>query len=245
MQSAPIPVLIPHDSTTINESVVIKQIVRYLELRRGTKVEITTLAQDFGIKRRGLYDFLSICATFGICRRYSSTHVEWFGIDQADTAINTLREQCRESNGHITLFDVFGSSNDPSLQRLSVAIIKLFFFLRVKFLDLRKVGRIFAQHITKYKTMLRKLYTVAGGLEVAGLIRKTRIGSEIQLVASLDADQHHAQLGLESILNSQEELDEEQTCQRRRREFEALCAQLSQGMAQRAITPSPIVRSWQ
>jgi hypothetical protein len=132
---------------------------------------------------------------------------------------------------------MFNNSIDPSLQRLAVAIIKLFFYLRVKFLDLRKVGRLFSQRNTKYKTMLRKLYTVATGLELTGIIQKTRVVSEIQLVAPLEGDHDVIQLGLGSILNTKEELEEEHACARRRQEFEEVCTELSGGMARRCSLP--------
>jgi hypothetical protein len=244
METAPLPATTSHDPTSTNEITRIKRIVGYLELRRGIRTDITALAQDFGVKRRGLYELITICGTFGICRRYSSAHVEWLGIDQAESVLNTLRQQCREENEHIPLCDVFNNAADPSIQRLAVAIIKMFFFLRVKFLDLRKVGRIFAQGITKYKTMLRKLYTVAGGLEIVGLIRKTKVVSEIQLVASLDAGPDTTHLNLQSILNTQAELNEEQTCDRRRQEFEALCTRLLHGMRPTLPCPPGIVAPW-
>jgi hypothetical protein len=196
--------------------------VQHLESHRGTTSTIEALAHCFGIKRRGLCNFLIVCTAFGICRRYSSTKIEWLGIDRSEGVVNSIRERCREDDGQLALHDVFRLSADPSLQRLAVSIIKLFFLLRVKFLDLRKVGRLFANGTTKYKTMLRKLYTAATGLELAGLVRKTKMVAEIQLVIPFHGEQRHRELGLECILNTEEELQEERTCARRQQEFEAL-----------------------
>jgi hypothetical protein len=238
----PVP-LPPVTETAMNENMMIKRIVGYLELHCNSKKSIDSLAQDFGVKRRGLYDFLSICSTFGICERHSGNLIEWHGIDRAETVMNSIREQCRSEPSNGGLQDIFTSSKDASLQRLAVAIIKLFFSLKVKFLDLRKASRLFAQHTTKYKTMLRKLYTVAAGLELAGIIRKTRVVSQIQLIAPLDAEHGIDQFRLESILNTKEELKEEQICAKRRKEFENIG--MAKTIPRRLLLPPPLGGSWE
>jgi hypothetical protein len=140
---------------------------------------------------------------------------------------------------------VFNYSLDFSLQRIALALVKVFFYLRVKFLDLRRVSRLFAQRNTKYKTMLRKVHTVATGLEILGIVRKTSVVSEIQLRFPLDSENCMGKLPVASMLNTQEQLENEKVCARRRREFEAVCAQLAdvQRVEQIPYTMRPVFQS--
>jgi hypothetical protein len=116
---------------------------------------------------------------------------------------------------------------DSSVPRIAVSVVKLFFYLRVKFLDLRRVSRFFAERRTKYKTMLRKVYTVASCLEIVGIVKKTSVVSQIQLSIPLDSEISALELNITSLLNTKEEVEEQKTCERRRREFTIMCTELA------------------
>jgi hypothetical protein len=179
------------------------------------------LAFEFGIRRRSLYDFLGICATFGLCRRISSSNIDWHSLNHAMPKINAIRIEAQNETADIKA--VFDYNLDASLQRIAVGLIKLFFYLSVKFLDLRQVSRMFAQQAAKYKTMLRKVYTVAGSLEIVGFVKKTNAVSEIQLEVPLHSENCEGGLNVSSILNSEEQLEHQRVCARRLRAFEAVC----------------------
>jgi hypothetical protein len=141
--------------------------------------------------------------------------------------IQGLRRQIEDDASTGELRQILDDSNDGSLERMALAVVKLFIFLRVKFLDLRQVARLFAQRKGNYKTTLRKLYTVSVALELAGIIRKTSNVSEIQLRISLDSRNTMCGMGLRCIVNTKEELAREQICEKRRKEFRETCRQLS------------------
>jgi hypothetical protein len=130
-------------------------------------------------------------------------------------------------------------------------VIKLFFVLKVTSLDLRKIARLFAQNHIKYKTMLRKLYIVINGLEVAHLVRKTAAVSQIQLLVPLDVDNGPLQLKLCAILNSEEDLEEQRGCEIRRREFQEIFLDVGHAppppdFQERVLFPPPLpsIASW-
>jgi hypothetical protein len=65
--------------------------------------------------------------------------------------------------------------------------------------------------------------------------------SEIQLVARLAGDDGGAQMGISSLLNTKEEIEEQMTCERRRQEFESACVELAQPPGiQRLRLPEPL-----
>jgi hypothetical protein len=207
----------------INESVVLRDIIRSLELSGHHTISIDDLSHTFVIKRRGLYEFVSICSVFGICRRYANSGIEWFGLCRAATALATIRAQTQAEPDSQSLFPLFDYSTDSSLPRLSEAVVRLFFCVGTQSLDLRKVAKLFSQGKTKYKTMLRKLYTVVMGLELAGIISRTTVVSEIRLNAAVPpAEPQGSQFALASILNSKREVDTTIGTEKRRREYDQL-----------------------
>jgi hypothetical protein len=214
-----------------SENINLTRVIHHLELHPHSKSLIDGLAQKFSIKRRYLYDFLSICTTLGICRRLPGNTVEWLGLAQSTLMLQSIRLECRQEDRERDLKEIFNYSMDASLQRIAVAVIKLFYVLQVKYLDLRKVSRLFAQRNLKYKTMLRKLYTVTGGLELAQIIRRTATVSEIQLIVPLDMESDLTRLKLSGMLNTSEELEEQRMSEKRRTEFEQVCLELSRSKA--------------
>jgi hypothetical protein len=183
--------------------VILKEIVKKLELGDRRSVTVEELAQSHGIKRRGLYDFLSICSALGVCRRSVNNNVvEWLGLQQADWIIASLRNQASSDRHFDDLFPLFDCSDDPSLHRITEAVLRLFFSLGIQLLDLRKVAKLFAQGKTKYKTMLRKLYTVVCGLELAAIVSRTDKVSEIRLNGAIPLRSPASQFSILSILNS-------------------------------------------
>jgi hypothetical protein len=207
-----------------NESLVLRDIVRTLQADPGPIRSIDSLSTDFGVRKRALCDFISICAVFGICRRASNNTLEWYGLDHASHTVATIRTEARSSEGQTALKLLFNYSIEPSLSRIAVAVVKLFFFLCVQSLDLRRVGRLFAQKTIKDKTMIRKLYTVACGLEIAGIIRKTATVSEIQLVMPLRATDGACSMAIPCFLNTPTDLVEIALIEQRRKEFDEISA---------------------
>jgi hypothetical protein len=207
---------------TVNEALILKRILDNLELNRRVLIVMNDLAMSFGIKRRGIYDFISVCCNFGFCCRYFGHSLEWFGIESACPYFESLREQVQKEDSGRDIRHVFDCSLGPSLQTIATAFIRLYFYLQVKFLDLRKAGRLFAHGQVKYKTILRKLYTVVNALEIVGILRRTNVGSVIQLNCPLKALARDRTFSLKLMLNTQEELEAEIRFENRRREFEQI-----------------------
>jgi hypothetical protein len=157
---------------------------------------------------------------FGICQRAPNNTLEWFGLDAAGATIDRFREEVASEGDDPEALNVFNYSLDPSLHRIAIAIVKLYFFLNLKALDVRKVGKVFAQGKTKYKTKLRKLYTVVAAMEILGIVSRTTVVAEIILNAPLERWPVVRSLGVALILNSPEELLLAKSYARRRKMLE-------------------------
>jgi hypothetical protein len=208
--------------TSVNESLALRNVVISLQSQPGCCRSIDSLTVEFGLKKRCLYDFVSVCSVFRICHRGADNSLEWFGLDRAEQVIARIREEIEFEASTATLTDLFRDWTDPSLPSLATTVVKLFFYLGAQSLDLRKIGKLLAQGKTKYKTMVRKLYTVATCLERAEIIRKTSVVSEIQLNAPLYAAHNGSKMDVRSLLNSRKELDGLAAITLRRKEFGVL-----------------------
>jgi hypothetical protein len=89
------------------------------------------------------------------------------------------------------------------------------------------VSRLFAQETIKYKTMLRKLYTAVSGLEIAGIIRRTMVVSEIQLIMDPRKDTGPASYSIHSVLNTEAELFLKQRFASNLKQFEKICEDMA------------------
>ena len=213
---------IPKQSS-INETLSLKKLIDSIDIKPRKSMNVNELCNIYGVKRRGFYDFLSIASLFNICRRISNDSFEWIGFKDVQNIINEIYIETR-SNNNINLTDDFSCSSNSSLQNISLNVIKLFSYLGVKFLDLRQVAKLFSIGGAKYKTMLRKLYTVATGLELAGIICKTNKVAEIKLLYKISnlKKQINSIKSLTLILNTEEELVEESIFENRRKSFNDL-----------------------
>jgi hypothetical protein len=206
----------------VNEILVLRDVVRDLELHGPRLVTVEELSRSYGIKRRSLFDVISICAVFGICHRPQNNSIEWLGLGKSADALGRLREQAVAESDGCDLLCLFDCSAEPSLPRIAQAVIRLFFCLAVRHLDLRKVAKLFGQGKTKYKTMLRKLYTVVQGLELAGIVTRTSVVSEIKLSVPLQGQSAFSQFALSSILNTEREANLAIGREKKRKEFDQI-----------------------
>jgi hypothetical protein len=209
-------------SQPINEALALRAMVAELELNKCKMISSNELAQQFNVKRRTVHDFLSICSVYMICRRYPHRVIEWLGLDRSTAAANSIRSQALAEGDKSDILTMFNYSSEPTLQHIASTFVKLFFYLNVKHLDVRRVAELFGQGKTKYKTMLRKLYTVVSGLEVAGIVRRTDVVSEIWVNVPLEAPSKSNQFTLISVLNSAEEFAQQRKYEARRKEFDGI-----------------------
>ena len=204
----------------VNEMLALKAMVQEISKSQTKIFNLNVLCNSYGIKRRGFYDFLSIGQVFKICQRHSNDNFEWFGFANTASALASIKKDVR--NTHIaSVKSFFDCSMNSSLQNIALSVVKLFYYLNQKTLDLRMVAKLFAQGPTKYKTMLRKLYTVAAGLELSEIIGKTNKVAEIKFLYPLQEMKPNP-LDIMSMLNSKDDQILEEVYQRRREEFNDL-----------------------
>jgi len=166
-----------------NESLALKNLVMILERGPvGQRYNMTILCDLYQVKRRALYDFVVVGTTFGACSRKTNNDFEWLGLKKFMESIPAMAEKFEVECSNQSLESLFDCSDQPLLGKLATYIIKLFVYLHETKIDIRQAAKLFSQEGTKYKTMLRKLYTLISCFEVAGVITRTTFSGEIQLL---------------------------------------------------------------
>lgn len=222
---SPSPVGTLDDSSKIspiNEMLALRTMIQDISNKSVKIYNLNELCNTYGIKRRGFYDFLSIGTVFKICYRHTNDTFEWYGFNETYKVLVYISQTVQKESMNKGIKEFFDCSANSSLQNLALNVVKLFFYLNTKFLDLRQVAKLFSQGTSKYKTMLRKLYTVAAGLELAEIIGKTNRVAEIKFLHPIPSRAFADPTDIMSMLNTKEELDAESNFEGRRKIFQAI-----------------------
>ena len=166
-----------------NESLPLKNLVTILEKNsKNTQYNISILCETKNVKRRSLYDFIVVASAFNACCRKSNNEFEWKGLHFFKETIPLLAKHFETEFRYHSIQVLFDCSNQPTLAKLALSLIKLFVYLNENIIDIRQAAKLFAQQGAKYKTMLRKLYTVISCFEVADVVSRTNSSAEIRLL---------------------------------------------------------------
>lgn len=210
----------------VNDTMLLKQIIDRISKCESKLFNINEICGTYGIKRRLLYDFLSISSIFNVCQKINNESFIWNGLTGIEATLDHIRAGLEHEAKIRSMVEIFDCTTTASIQNIAVCVIKLFLYLGVKFLDLREVGRLFCQRKIKYKTMLRKLYTVASSLETAGIISRTAVVAEMKLNMGVTV-KDTKKMGVMSILCTESELAREQIYERRRKEYNKVLLEMT------------------
>jgi hypothetical protein len=153
-----------------------------LESKASKEFCLKSVMEGFEVKRRLAYDFVMCVCALGICKKTGENRFVWRGIAQIDRAIEEMLKELRDELGqHMTMKQIFCSDLGESFDKAPWMLLKLFLYLRVPKLDLRPVALFFLQGTSNYKTMLRRLYSIASTLEGLGFLRRTGCPAEVEL----------------------------------------------------------------
>lgn len=203
--------------TSINETHNMKDAVLEMEERIGQKLSLNYFCEKYDIKRRVLFDFLSIMNGLHICTRYSNEEFQWNGTKLDITMLSKIKKNAKSDDRPIQ--QIFNCNDKIGLNFVCYNLISLFFFLDSEVLDLKKVAKLFAPTGPALRTMLRKMYTISSSLETIGFISRTGKPAEIKL-SPIFFSSTPTDVAIPSLLNSYNE--DEIIYAKRRKEFDAL-----------------------
>ena len=203
--------------TSITETLNMKDAVQEMEERIGQKLALNYFCEKYNIKRRVLYDFLSIMNGLHICTRYSNEEFQWNGAKLDITILSKIKKNAKQDNRPI--HQIFNCNDKIGLNFVCYNLISLFIYLNSEVLDLKKVAKLFASSGPALRTMLRKMYTISSSLETIGFISRTGRPAEIKL-SPIFFSSTPSDVSISSLLNSYNE--DEIIYAKRREEFDSL-----------------------
>lgn len=162
------------------ESVSLSSILSYLEMRCNDKIDVNDIVSQFCVKRKTVFDLMSIMCSLGIASKSGPCEYTWKGIERIDDAIVFVM-QTREGAPVRTLSQEFFCAKDASLGNISLSLLKLFVALGVTKLELRSVAGLFVDD-GRYTSMLRRLVTISSCLQAVGILRLSQDSESVSLV---------------------------------------------------------------
>ena len=203
---------------TLSESMYLRAVCTEMEGQQGQSFFLPDLCKTHNVKRRALYDFISMMEKFGCCTRVTNEHFVWNGLKQATTAVSAIQKRCEDITCDEAVRQSLACDKNTSLPHIGEVIVTLFFYLHVSTLNIRDICSFLTRNTGKYETILRKVYTVSARLEVAGLISRTQNNAEIKLCTSTRARERKS-LALADMINTKNELQMESVYAERRKAF--------------------------
>lgn len=223
-----------YTKSSISDSQKISHIVNYMETkldsakdRSQLKFSMRDLCDQFNIRRRVFYDFISILSEFSCCSKIFAEQFVWYGLRNANQCLIEIRNEMERYSKDESIPDSelklsMNCLNKTSLPHIAIALVKLFFYLNTKKLDLREACKfLISSDPKKYNTLLRKLYTVSSRLQVAGILTKTLNVAEVK-ICDFDPPQPNFTIQFRNLINTDEELANEQRFSMRRKEYDSV-----------------------
>lgn len=165
------------------EGVSLHSIIEYIERKHSSSdVDLNSLVSHFCVRRKTLYDMMSIMIALGIATRISPTSYHWHGIDHIDNAISFVQQQSNSNLDDQPLETMFKCAKDASLGNLSLSLLKLFWFIGSDNLNLHSVASLFGQRDVRFSSILRRLVVIRSCLRVVGVAHSDSSSESITLI---------------------------------------------------------------
>lgn len=159
----------------------ILMLIEEFEKNPSKTIAITRISDNFGIKRRRLYDIINVFSSIGCCQRSCLDHVQWLGKDKIYQEIHKQIDEREIYNPKLKLKDIFPINKTKGISNLTICFILLFYAQKTDRFDIRFAGRFFSEETNKYKTTLCKLYQITYILRALGVTKRSEQECEVML----------------------------------------------------------------
>jgi hypothetical protein len=172
----------PHALDTFRAS--IQAFVTDGESHPGFEYHFSHLLTQFSFQRRRLYDALCVLSVVGCCEKRLVDSVLWLGLTRIPIAFQNLQLDVGAHLSTSTLDSIIGSNDIVGISALTSQLVLCFLVLRMDTLDIRHIGRYLSRQTLRHKSTLCKLYQITHILEAAGIVRRSRIPSQLRMAAA-------------------------------------------------------------
>ncbi|OHS93026.1 hypothetical protein TRFO_40649 [Tritrichomonas foetus] len=165
--------VVPSSSSSASSSTsnVFRQLIYESEKYKPRNITIMAIAREYNIQHRRVYDFYNLLTALGVCKIMQKGQLSWVGLSAIEpTLMQAYASVEADSANKKDIKEVFNVGSSPSLGSLAINFIKMYFYLNVDTISMRKVSKIFHDGKADMKSLERRLYLVLNFLEIIGIV---------------------------------------------------------------------------
>lgn len=147
-------------------------VIEYLEKRKNaTSIDVNDIVSYFCIRRKAIFDFMSIMAALGCATRLSGTSYKWNGADVLDEAKAFMRQAKHDIEKEVSMLEKFACAKDASLGNITLNLLKLLAYLGRTTIGMKDVANLFVQGDARFSSMLRRLIAICNSLHATNIMK--------------------------------------------------------------------------
>jgi len=180
-----------------------KRIILDFEESKPSSINIVSVAKDYGIQHRRVYDLFNLLTALGICQSVERGKLSWNGIGSINKVIREAYSNIEGECITKPFRSVFCLGPSPSLGSIATHFLCMYLYFGVDTLLLRQVSSIFHDPRSDIKSLERRMYLVLNFLEIMGIVAHTLKTNEYKLVWNLSEPKRYGLLKRCQIIDSQ------------------------------------------
>ena len=177
---------VPKQKQSAPISEIFRIILKDYEQKSPSSINIPRISKEYNVQHRRVYDFFNFLSSIGVCVGKEKKKISWVGIKKAKPYFINAYTQLETTIGDDPIDYLFNLGPSPSLGKIAVHFINLYFYLGVTKLSMRAATILLKDDSTDIKSLERRLYLVLSFLEIIGVITHTEKRCEYEININVD-----------------------------------------------------------
>jgi hypothetical protein len=162
--------------------IAVRLCIEDLERKPGESFKFASIAHDFGIKVRRVYDMINIFSAIGCCQKSGPEGVIWIGLSHIQGHLSDEGQSRGMDNPLANLLDLFPVTRSVGIAKLTIDYLMLYCALRTQHLDLKMVAMLLSRGRKIFRSTLSKLYQISFILCAAGIASRSALTCDVVLL---------------------------------------------------------------
>jgi len=168
-----------------NDSSQILKIFYSLDQKASRVMSIYEIGQGYGIPNKRLYETINIASVLGACTKHEGSLYTWHGLSSIHPALFHVFEELEAMATQKTLLEIFNIGKSPSMEELTLAFLRLCFYLGQPSISIQETTAFFSSFGGKRDSILRRVYCIARVMKLLGLIHHPHYRSDFVIKLSI------------------------------------------------------------
>ena len=177
-----------------------REMLTLFEQTKPGSLNIITVANQFKLQNRRVYDFFSVCSAVNACSPVCHGIVTWRGLDETKRKFEEEYIKFEIESLTVQFDQWFAVGANPNLDTLATKIIVLLYALAGRAVNLHGMSHFLIPQKCARKSVERRMYLVLGIFEIMGYVEHHSRSGEYRLAfdisdtvsKAMDAKRRHA-----------------------------------------------------